>query len=460
MRPIPKNIVWITTDHMRYDFIAAHGNAEVVTPNLDRLVGNGISFDYCYANNPVCMPSRCSFMTGTYPQQNGVTNNGMELDGAFPSTVARVLKRGGYHTTQIGKLHFQGHQDHDLDPRAREAYGFDLFQTSEEPGCYEDAYRAWLRGARPDLVDTFKVPRPMSPERMEERRTFRILGAPSEYSHSGWVASHFHNSHAWGAFGEHRFTHLGFYAPHPPLNPTRDMMEPYIGKPIAPPLRHPEDPRDPHDLDEDVLTEYRRHFYGMVTGVDMAVGKVLESIESRGELDDTLIIFSSDHGDACGDHGRTAKGPSYLESIMRLPLILHWPTGFGTEGRREDALVEMIDVLPTITELAGITPDPLFQGQSYAAELLAGDPVKGRPDVYAFHGEGDIMLRNREFKYLAYRRKGGFEERLYDLASDPNEFFNVADKPEYADKRQELRLRAFERTLDASRSLKEIRLRF
>lgn len=459
MKTRPRNVIWLTTDHMRYDCIGAHGNPALHTPNLDRLVNEGISFARCYGNNPVCMPSRCSFMTGCYPQQTGVLNNGQELPADFTPTVGHTFASAGYRTVQIGKLHFQNHEDHDLDPRPRNTYGFDVFQLSEEPGCYEDAYRTWLRGERPDLVDTFTVDRPMSPGRKDAQT--RVLDAPWQYSHSGWVSTQAcRYLNAWGPRAEPQFMHLGCYAPHPPLNPTREMFEPYRQAEIPPPLYSEDDWADPFQGDRTPLLEYRRHFYAMVTGVDLALGQLMAELESMGQLDDTLIVFGSDHGDFCGDHGLCAKGPKYYESVIRLPWVLWWPNGFGTEARRVDELVEMVDVLPTLLELVGQRPHPAMQGRSYADALRNGTPVNGRDDVYAVHGTGRLMLRTHTHKYQRYPKANGKEEVLYDLVADPDEFHNVAADPDYTDILNDLRDRAFTRTLEASRSVRPRRLRF
>lgn len=441
---------------MRYDCIGAHGNKAMHTPNLDYLVNRGISFDRCYNQNPLCMPSRCSFMSGLYPQQTGVTENGHEMPDGIDSTVANVFGRGGYRTVQIGKLHFQNHADSDLDPRAKKSYGFEVFQLSEEPGCYEDAYRTWLRSAYPDLVDAYTIPRAMSFERHGEREKFKVIDGPWEASHSGWVANQFKNDfHSWGTWDRPGFYHLGFYAPHPPLNPTKEMFEPYRDAPLPPLHRDPEDPRDPHDLPQETLVEYQRHFYALVTGVDLALGKVLDTLREEGSLDNTLIIFGSDHGDACGDHGRTSKGPSYLESITRMPWVMHWPAGFGTQGRRVEGLVEMVDMMPTLAELCGIPRHPAFQGLSYASELLEGREIAGREDVYSVHDPGKFMVRTRDYKLITYCGKDGSveEELLFDLRSDPHEMRNRADSRDYKDILEQLRRRTFERTVHATTTI-------
>ncbi|VGO18653.1 sulfatase family protein [Pontiella sulfatireligans] len=460
MKKRPLNVIWITTDHIRADAIGALGNPVVQTPNLDKLVNNGASFTNCFAQNPLCMPSRCSFMTGCYPQQTGVMENGQELPADFAPTMARSFANAGYRTLQIGKLHFQGHEDHDLDPSPRNTYGFDIFQAPEEPGCYEDAYRTWLRGEYPELVDTFTLPRPMSKERHSEYSEFQVLDAPWQASHSGWIATQAcRYLGAWGLRQDPQFMHLGFDAPHPPMNPTREMFEPYRDQEMDLPLHHSNDWNDPNQWSADHLQEYRRHFYAMATGVDMAIGKLIDQLKELGVYEDTLILFNSDHGDLCGDHGRMGKGPSFYDSIMRVPWTMHWPNGLGTPGRRIDGLVEMIDVLPTLLDLTGTPLHPAMAGRSYARGLLDGSEVKCRDDVYAVHGPGHIMLRTEEYKYLRYVEENGHREVLYDLQADPGEFKNMANGLETLPAR-ELKERALARTIEASRSILPRRLHF
>lgn len=457
----PQNILWVTTDHMRYDCIQALGNPLMQTPNLDRLVRHGVSFSNCYCNNPICMPSRASFMTGCYPQATGVNTNGQELPFDFEPVLPKEMNAAGYRTIQVGKLHFQCHEDMDLDPRARHDYGFQVFQISEEPGCYEDAYRTWLRLTYPDQVERFSLPRPGTETRQGEFKNFSVLDAPWECSHSGWVAEQAcRHLNSFKVQDTPQFMHLGFYAPHPPLNPTREMFEPYAERELPPPLRREGDPRDPGRLDDPTLVEYKRHFYAMVTGIDLAMGKILKTLEANQQLEDTLIIFSSDHGDACGDHGRVAKGPTYLEGIIQLPLVFHWPNGLGTEAREEKGLFEMVDLLPTLCELAGKSPHPGMQGRSVAGPLLEGQPIEGREDIYCFHGRGDICLRNQRWKYNAALYEDPVTEWLFDLEADPNEFQNLADSPEHRKTLETMRFRALQRSTLASLSPRLRRLRF
>ncbi|MFW5856982.1 MAG: sulfatase [Planctomycetota bacterium] len=467
-RPLPRHIVWITTDHMRYDCIGAHGNPAMATPNLDRLVNEGISFDRCYAQNPVCMPSRASFMTGCYPQQTGVTTNGHELAPDFPFTPGRCFGAAGFHTAQIGKLHFQNHEDNDLDPRQREAYGFDVCWLSEEPGCYQDAYMTWLGAEHPELVTTFRVPRSSAPERYVEREG-RVLDAPWEASHSGWVALQADRYLSGnGPRGRH-MVHLGFYAPHPPLNPTAEMFAPYRDATLPARQAGPEEwsdkPRPLADMlrmcddwDEERHDAYRRHFYAMVTGVDLGIGRVLACLERLGVLEDTLIVFTSDHGDMCGDHGMILKGHHFYDEVMRVPLVLWWPRGFGTEGRRVAGLTEMVDLLPTLLELGGgVAPDRMA-GRSLAPALLAGEAPEGRDSVFAFQAPDNAMIRTERHKYIHYGASGG--EVLFDIEADGEDRVNRAADPAWADALHDMRLRLMQRALATSASIRQHRLRF
>ncbi len=456
-QPTPRRVIWISTDHMRYDCIGAHGNPAMHTPNLDRLVNQGVSFEQCYVQNPLCMPSRASFMTGLYPQQTGVTQNGNTLRPDFEPTVARTFKAGGYQTVQIGKLHFQEHEDNDLDPRARHDYGFDVFWSSEEPGCYEDAYMTWLRTQRPDLVDVFRLPRSSHPDRKSEENG-RVLDAPWQFSHSGWVST-IAQIYLQARHSSKQFAHLGFYAPHPPLNPTREMFEPYADAEIPEPVWSENEWQDKPeplarflrmkpDWTMERFVDYRRHFYAMVTGVDLAVGALLDMLERNDMLDDTLIVFMSDHGDMCGDHHMIMKQGSWFDQLMRQPCVLHWPAGFGRQGRRVSELVEMVDLLPTLLDLAGCHVPEVMVGRSHAEALRTGGPVDGREDVFAYHEPPmGAMVRTATHKYIRY---GPGAEVLYDLREQPYEVANRAnDDPATL---AMMRERLLQRLMEASRS--------
>jgi len=456
----PRHVIWITTDHMRYDCVGASGNAAVRTPHLDRLAADGVLLERCYGQNPLCMPSRVSFMTGQYPCRTGVLCNGQELAPGRGPTCAEVFAAAGYETAQIGKLHFQCHDEMDLDPRPRHAYGFHFTALSEEPGCYEDAYVRWLRAHHPDHERTMRVPRP--DERMRRGGSFSgwTVDAPPEASHAGFVAS---QTIQYLRYGRPSFIHMGIYAPHPPLNPPEDIYALYRDAEVpAPHWRESEDRDKPEplrsmlrrhaDVPAERFRERRRFFYAMCTLLDGQVGRVVAELERRGELDDTLIVFMSDHGDMDGDHRMVSKQPSFYEEVMRLPVILHWPAGLPA-GRRVADLAEAVDLLPTLAGLTGARPDDRFQGRNLAGLLRGETQSPVREHALAMHAPpgGSIiaMLRTTGLKYIRY---GADAEVLYDLSADPGEHVNCAGDTGYADRLSDVRDALLERMLDAASS--------
>ena len=156
------NILLLYTDQQRWDALGANGNAEIHTPNLDRLAADGVNCDHFYVQNPVCMPSRISMLSGLYPATLGIVRNGVPVP---PQTVIlpHLLRNYGYHSANIGKLHFLPHANRDhRDPHP--AYGFDHLEISDEPGCYADAYRAWVERQAPQELDAISVGLPPATE--------------------------------------------------------------------------------------------------------------------------------------------------------------------------------------------------------------------------------------------------------------------------------------------------------
>jgi len=455
----PRHIIWITTDHLRYDDIGANGNAAVRTPNLDRLAADGVSLEHCYGQNPLCMPSRASFMTGQYPCRTGVLCNGQALPPERGPTCAEIFGAAGYETAQCGKLHFEPHDEMDLDPTPRGRYGFDYMALSEEPGCYQDAYVNWLRARHPEHLEEMRIPRPA--ERMRAAGGFQqwTVSAPPEVSHCGFAVS---AALRFLELGRPSFVHVGMYAPHPPLNPPEDIYAAYDGVELPEPhWREGEEEDKPNPLRgmlrsrRDVTPEQwrqrRRYFYAMCTLLDTQVGRLMDALEERGELEDTLMLFMSDHGDMDGDHRMVSKQPSFYDELMHLPAVIHWPAGLEG-GRRPSALVEATDLLPTLCDLADIPVPWQVQGRSFTDCLARGDDGF-RDDVLAMHAAPGrsvmAMLRSSEWKYIRYRAGA---EVLYDLAEEPGEYTNLMADPGRADLLFEARERLLDRMLHAAGS--------
>jgi arylsulfatase len=186
-----------------------------------------------------------------------------------------------------------------------------------------------------------------------------------------------------------------------------------------------------------------------VTGVDMAIGKVVDRLEKNGELEDSLIVVCSDHGDMLGDHRMLGKGyQMYYDEVMRVPCVLYWPKGFGSEGMEVHGLIEMVDLMPTLLELCGAHVPDMMVGQSCAGDLREGRIPEGREEVIAYSIADSGMLRTAEFEYCRFPVHG--TEVLFDLRSDPQERSNIARS--HRNTRDLMRDKMLDRFLSASRS--------
>ena len=438
----PKRILWLTYDHWRYDQLGWAGHPHARTPNLDRLAAGGVYCENAFCQAPVCMPSRGSFMTGLYPSRVGVTANGYELDPEHPNVASRRIGGAGYHTAQVGKLHLAAHEDQDLREPAPARYGFDLFYLSEERGCYDSAYFKWLRGKYPDAVEALRESRPTDPARSSEVRV-RIADAPPEATHAGWVVDQtcrLFRSPWDRRYDQPWFVHMGFHHPHPPLNPTATAFAPWKDHVYPAPRRYPDEAADkPSGLadmlrtgeqrSDEYLTTYRRGLDALVTEMDTVLGRLLDQLEAEGALDDTLIIAHSDHGDMAGDHGLTHKGPHFYDEVMRCPVLFHWPAGGLCGGRRFTGLMELVDVLPTILEAAGVQSHLPMDGRSVFQRLTGEMEGSHRDAVFACMNDR-AMVRTTNHKLIYFGESG--EYVLYDYSDPDPERINHASDPAYS----------------------------
>jgi arylsulfatase A-like enzyme len=252
---------------------------------------------------------------------------------------------------------------------------------------------------------------------------------------------------------------VGFHHPHPPLNPTRGSLE-RVKDIELPPLPETLDEtgdkpgrlqamlRQYAGLSAGDLADYRLYFAAMVAELDASVGLLMDFLEQEGILVQTLVIFTADHGDMCGDHHMISKGQHFYDPVMRVPLVVHWPEGIEGAGREVSGLVEMVDLLPTTLGLAGGSiPDHLV-GRNLAPCLRQGNEPEPRQDVFAYSSPGMAMVRSAQTKYIRFTDPGGGEV-LYDLVRDPGEQVNVVEHPPYAESRDTMRERLMDRLLTA-----------
>jgi arylsulfatase A-like enzyme len=457
------HILWIMTDQQRWDTIAANGNHHIKTPNLDRLAREGTNFDHCFAQNPVCMPSRISMMTGQYCSALNITHMAVTVPEKT-LTIQKILKHYGYYNALIGKLHYLPHsnRDHrDLHP----LYDFDHMELSDEPGCYEDAYRAWVRRKAPEQIDNISLGLPpvtqhwqritgykdgiKHPER--EKKAAIPFKADSHLTHTAFVGEQtiefLNKSH-----NQPFFCFTSFYSPHSPWVAPQEFLDLYDPDtlPIAQfPLEMAQQ-RKEEAFSEQELRSVTQGYYAMISEVDSWIGKILDTLEARGLIDETIIVFCSDHGEWLGEHLKYGKGFWAPDVVSRVPLIVRVPSSLnGANGRHVTDIVENVDIVPTLLNLASIQIPADVQGDLLP---VTSDHSNSEGDGLAlteYHGWKSLRLSS--FRYVL---SANGSERLYDLNKDPMEYDNLVDVEAYREYLHEARFALLKRMLRIEQPLK------
>lgn len=467
------NVVLLMADQLRADALGYAGDPIVRTPHLDRLARGGVIFENMFVQTPVCMASRAAIFTGRYPRSVRVPSMGVLPP--TETTLAEELRRAGYATGLFGKLHFTpmgfttqtlGHdyETNDATPflaaagidtvanRAAAAdpmkrrYGFDV-----EKGCGDHTwghYLDWLQEASPEHVRhhvsenwglgrqgvTYGASPPASRVFHPTVSDFFDSHLPAEVHPSTWMVQEAlafarqNRSRPW-------FAHVSFVDPHHPFN-------------AAEPFNRRYDPAEidreacfPPGLPDAVAGKIRRfaaagpefwqwvraNYYGMISHLDWCVGRLLDGLAALGALDDTLIVFTADHGEYCGDHRLLYKGSLHFDGIMRVPFAVTWANQLAA-GRRVGAMTQQIDIYPTVLSLLGLPIHAGVQGQDLSGTLRGG-PEAGYARVTC---ELDQLpdpqyvpshtIRGPEWKlsYFPVARTG----MLFNLLDDPGERFN------------------------------------
>ena len=463
------NILLIYTDQQRWDALGAGGNPDVQTPNLDRLAAEGVNFDRYFVQNPVCMPSRVSFLSGQYPSTLGITHMGVPVPEDV-TILPHYLKPAGYRTANIGKLHFLPHANREhRDPHP--AYGFDHLEISDEPGVYEDAYRAWARAKDASQLEHLSVGLPparrtyLDVMRLEDEVTHPQKGplGGARFDFSGPILFPGDEAFTHSAFvGEQTCAFLegqsqrpflciaGFYSPHAPWVVPQRFLDLYDPATFRLP-DYPDDvqaERNAAGFSEARSRSARHGYYAMVSEVDHYVGEILEALEARGLAGNTIVVFTSDHGEWLGEHLKYGKGYPGDDAVSRVPLIIRWPGGVASPGRTVRSIVEAVDVVPTLLAAAGLQVPPRLQGQSLLP-ALHNRFFEGKGSALMEH-HGWKNLRTDRYRYLVHTDGS---EGLWDVQEDPHEYRNVANEPDYQAVLAEHRLIVLERLLGLERPL-------
>jgi arylsulfatase A-like enzyme len=493
------NFLFIITDQHRADHLGCYGNAVVKTPHIDSLAAGGTRWDRFYVANPICMPNRASIMTGRMCSAHGARHNGIPLSKDH-TTFVELLRDAGYSTGLIGKSHLQSFtglpatnrfepteglhapsahlrdafknnrhsSDYDLEvipkwdrPLAErlegDFYGFDHVEVVADHGDQASGdYLLWARQQRTDFDDLTGPENALPDNRINAPQAWRTA-VPTELYSTTWIADRAEDWLAQQAQGDAPFfLQMSFPDPHHPFTPPGrywDMYDPArmtlpnsFGQGDLPPIKamrdamengtDTRDSQNPFAVTEDEARAIIALTYGMITMIDDAIGRVLARLKALGLAENTVVIFTSDHGDYMGDHGLMLKLLLHYQGLIRVPFIWADPSA-SAQGHVDAGLGSSIDISATILARAGIQPFNGLQGR----DLMTTEPPEAiivEEDSQRTMTGFDRPQRVRTIvtnKYRMSLREGEAWNELYDLETDPDELTNLYDLPEAAPKR-------------------------
>jgi arylsulfatase len=444
------NILLVTTDQQRYDTLGVTGNPHVRTPNLDRLAARGTLFRHGYIQNPVCIPSRACIQTGRYVHQHGVEYMANEI-GTTPglppweTTFMERLQTAGYATAAFGKIHMMPPKGFD-ETRLTMGKGARWTVSAGSPlgpSQLGPIYAEWLERKRPGAYESIYEQR-RRPEYREQATAIVNTLAADEYV-DYWIGEN-----TWNYLERDHdrpfFVWCGFCGPHGPFDPP----EPYASMydpdsiPIPALLRarqqnvpgNDRPTRFDREDGERLIRKIIAYYWGMMTFIDDMMGRIMRTMTERGLWENTLVLYTTDHGEMLGDFGKLGKG-NFTEPVIRAPYVLVPPSSQeGTSKRTYDGLVEHIDLAPTILDYAGIAQPAELPGHSLRPVLESAHPdqIRGKDAVLCEYVSNDRSqrhwcLRTGRYKYVFSGADQPVE--FYDLEKDPEELVNVADDPQY-----------------------------
>ena len=429
------NLLLIMDDQHRFDWLGCAGASFVQTPNLDRLAARGTRFTNCFTNSPVCAPARVSLATGRMPHRLGPVGNNVYLPRDVPTYFQHLRDEGMYRVGCCGKLDLvkpdgyngrhgdrprlfrwgfthpiecEGKMHAGKSPEPKGPYGYWL----QEQALYNQFHEDYVFRAKNDFALSCH-------DSVLPKEAFEdiYIGRRS----AEWIRE-IPNDFPWHFF-------VSFVGPHDPFDPPAEYAEPYRKADMPKAIPHCPEGKPARycarTTDLDKITETRRQYAGSITAIDDAVGEIMAALEARGELDNTHVVFSSDHGEMAGDHGMYTKSVPY-EAAIHVPLIVAGP-GLP-EGKVSDALVELMDVNPTLIELAGLPAQEGVEARSLVP-VLQGHASTHRDSIVTTLRSFEC-IRTERYKYV--NNYGDIRE-LYDLEEDPSELHNLCgERPEIA----------------------------
>ncbi len=452
------NIVYIFSDQHRGDTMGCAGNPAAITPNMDRLAAEGVNFEQCCTNSPLCMPARASMMSGQYVSEHGVWRNSLGTDPKGPSHV-RNIRDAGYRTALVGKTHlYQAergkiHTKHYIpvmedwgftDPHEINGLVVSIFGDShytdflEKRGLLDDHRRfmvdyciPWLGGKNKPWEDP---PNPLPIDAMMDS----YIGNTA----ADWIRNY---------DGEDPFyMQVLFMGPHDPFDAPDQFRDLYQsvdipdaimespGEPIPDYTKRVQAIRAPLDgMTKEEMKRMRQLYYAKVSQIDHCIGSVIKALEEKGMMGDTWIVYNSDHGDNLADHFLTQKVVFY-ESALKIPLIIRPPGGIS--GWKSTALCDHLDVAASLIGMADGKSLEKSGGRSLVPQILAGEDSpranEGKEVIFS-EVVGYSMVFDGRYK-LTVEAESQKPVEMFDLQEDPKELTNCVNHPKYEEVRQQL----------------------
>ncbi|MHC4871657.1 MAG: sulfatase family protein [Planctomycetota bacterium] len=515
------NFLIIITDQFNPNCMGYDGHPVVKTPNIDKLAKSGTIFSRAYTNQPLCTPARATMWTGLQPRGHRVRMNGMPLDPAIP-TFTEALRQNGYHTHLCGKIHLDTSQPPkgaDIDkldakkyPECGELwrrrkltdleypfYGLESCDYANGHGNNQyGQHMHWLEDNYPEEFKKF------APEMLEEptpvyeffnRKTFK-WALSAKYHPTTWIADKTIEFLDKAAGAERPFCLFSsIQDPHSPFAPPKEYVDKYKEEDVPPPIEREGELDDlpphfrtmvevggdssgnreePMNITKPYRSECAANYYAIIELIDDQVGRIMESLEDNGLRENTVVMFVADHGEALGDHGVWGKGPYHYDSVIRIPFFISLPEKFK-QGQVCDEVVSLVDFAPTILDIAGVpipegevppVPEtenapPAWPGISLKPILEGAKPEKEMScivemdeDYFGFKMRTMVTKRYRMTCY-----SGHDYGELFDLENDREELYNLWDKEEHRELRDQLRIKMLDKIMQTDISLPRQRSR-
>lgn len=429
------NVLFIMDDQQRGDCMGVAGADWLDTPHMDRLAREGAMFTRAYSTTPACLPARAGILTGMRPWNHGLLSF-LTIPNKYQVEMPQLMTDGGYRTHVAGKNHFYGAKHGYQTTEVEEIYS-----KKDADGYYLDDYMRWMQINHPD-----KDPKGGALSYVDHRGN-RPWPYEEQTHPTQWTADRakaflqeYDGDAPW-------FLKFSCHRPHPPFDAPKRLVDYYKAKDLPKAVAGDwakelygeatgslnRSPRTPvGNFSDEETHDSRAAYYAAITHVDEKIGEVLEALEARGELENTLILFTSDHGDMMGDQHLWRKVYAY-EPSARVPMLIRWPESMNLpieRGQTFDHLVELRDIMPTFLDAADLPIPEGIDGVSML-NILRDPACEWRDMLELEHGAqyfqeaAYVALTDKQYKYIYFTQTG--EQQLFDLKNDPQELHDIKD---------------------------------